>query len=96
MASGSRTLHLVDPATLTLYGPQLQERLGEGGGAAGMLIKVGGGPRTPHVSPGKALKPIKQGPKASDEEAEDGQPPLQPPVVNLPDHRGRDAFGPRS
>lgn len=96
MASGSRTLHLVDPATLTLYGPQLQERLGEGGGAAGMLIKVGGGPRTPHVSPGKALKPIKQGPKASDEEADDGQPPLQPPVVNLPGHRGRDAFGPRS
>lgn len=85
VASGSRTLHLVDPATLTLYGPALQERLGEGGGAAGMLIKVGGSPRTPHVSPGKALKPIKQGPKASDEDDGDELAPLQPPVVLLPD-----------
>ncbi len=85
VASGSRTLHLVDPATLTLYGPALQERLGEGGGAAGMLIKVGGSPRTPHVSPGKALKPIKQGPKASDEDSGDELAPLQPPVVLLPD-----------
>jgi hypothetical protein len=87
IASGSRTLHLVDPATLTLYGPALQERLGEGGNAAGMLIKVGGSPRTPHVSPGKALKPIKQGGKASDEDADDEQGELQPPVVILPDHR---------
>ena len=86
VAGGSRPLHLVDPATLTLYGPALQERLGESGGAAGMLIKVGGNPRTPHVSPGKALKPIKQGPKTSEEQPEDGQSPLQPARVNLPDH----------
>lgn len=85
-AGDGRTLHLVDPATLTLHGPALQERLGEGGsGAAGMLMKVGGSPRTPHVSPGKALKPIKQGPKASEEQLDDGQSPLQPPVVVLPD-----------
>ncbi|MGY8562284.1 hypothetical protein L0938_02525 [Paracidovorax citrulli] len=87
VASGSRTLHLVDPATLSLYGPALQERLGESGGAAGMLIKVGGSPRTPHVSPGKALKPIKQGPKASDEEPDEDTGLLQPPVLTLPDHR---------
>lgn len=87
LAGSSRTLHLVDPATLTLYGPALQERLGEGGNAAGMLIKVGGSPRTPHVSPGKALKPIKQGGKASDEEGDAEQGELQPPVVVLPDHR---------
>ncbi|MFL9583411.1 hypothetical protein [Stenotrophomonas sp. AB1(2024)] len=88
-AGDGRTLHLVDPATLTLHGPALQERLGEGGGAAGMLIKVGGNPRTPHVSPGKALKPIKQGPKASEEQPDDDQPPLQPPVVVLPDPPNR-------
>jgi hypothetical protein len=87
LAGSSRTLHLVDPATLTLYGPALQERLGEGGNAAGMLIKVGGSPRTPHVSPGKALKPIKQGGKTSDEEGDAEQGELQPPVVVLPDHR---------
>lgn len=87
VASGSRTLHLVDPATLSLYGPALQERLGESGGAAGMLIKVGGSPRTPHVSPGKALKPIKQGPKASDEQPEEDTGLLEPPVLTLPDHR---------
>ncbi|WP_315385463.1 hypothetical protein [uncultured Stenotrophomonas sp.] len=86
-ASSSRTLHLVDPATLTLYGPALQEPLVEGGNAAGMLIKVGGSPRTPHVSPGKALKPIKQGGKTSDEEGGDEPGALQPPVVVLPDHR---------
>ena len=78
---------LVDPATLSLYGPALQERLGESGGAAGMLIKVGGSPRTPHVSPGKALKPIKQGPKTSDEQPDDDTGRLQPPVLTLPDHR---------
>jgi len=87
VASGSRTLHLVDPATLSLYGPALQEQLGESGGAAGMLIKVGGAPRTPHVSPGKALKPIKQGPKASDEQPGEDTGLLQPPVLTLPDHR---------
>lgn len=89
-AGDGRSLHLVDPATLTLHGPALQEQLGEGGsGAAGMLMKVGGSPRTPHVSPGKALKPIKQGPKASEEQLDDDRSPLQPPVIVLPDQPGR-------
>lgn len=82
------TLSLFDPATLTPYGPPLQERIGDGSGAAGMLLKVGGAPRAPHVSPGKALKPIKQGPKGSEEQPDDVLPPLQPPNLTLPDHHG--------
>ncbi|MBT2767926.1 hypothetical protein J7J08_09770 [Stenotrophomonas sp. ISL-67] len=87
-ASGDRrrTLSLFDPATLSAYGPPLQERIGDGSGAAGMLLKVGGAPRAPHVSPGKALKPIKQGPKGSEEQPDDTRSPLQPPSLTLPDH----------
>jgi hypothetical protein len=69
-------LHLIDPATLSLYGAPLEERIGSGGGAAGMLFKAGSNVRPPHVSPARAVKPIKQGPKASEEDADDAHIPL--------------------
>ncbi|WP_313345423.1 hypothetical protein [Stenotrophomonas sp.] len=90
---GGRPLYLTDPATLSLYGPPLEERLGSGGGAAGVLFKAGSSAHAPHVSPGKALKPIKQGPKASEEEPDDNPAPLQPPGVFLPGLQGRRPAG---
>ncbi len=65
---GAAAVHLFDPATLTPYGPLLQERL-DSGAAAGVLFKVGEGLRPPRPSPKKVLKPIKQGTKASQEES---------------------------
>ncbi|WP_421567901.1 hypothetical protein [Stenotrophomonas sp. PD6] len=85
----SRALHLIDPATLSLYGAPLEERIGSSGGAAGMLFKAGSNVRAPHVSPGKAVKPIKQGPKASEEDADDAHIPLQPPDLSLATREGR-------
>ncbi|MGH8036154.1 MAG: hypothetical protein ACREPD_00285 [Stenotrophomonas sp.] len=85
----SRALHLIDPATLSLYGAPLEERIGSSGGAAGMLFKAGSNVRAPHVSPGKAVKPIKQGPKASEEEDDDAHIPLQPPDLSLATREGR-------
>jgi hypothetical protein len=85
----SRALHLIDPATLSLYGAPLEERIGSSGGAAGMLFKAGSNVRAPHVSPGKAVKPIKQGPKASEEDTDDAHIPLQPPDLSLATREGR-------
>jgi hypothetical protein len=88
-SSSGRSLHLIDPATLSLYGPPLEERLGGGGGAAGALFKAGSSARPPHVSPGKALKPIKQGPKASEEDSDPGQAAPQRPALVRPGLPGR-------
>jgi hypothetical protein len=85
----SRALHLIDPATLSLYGAPLEERIGGSSGAAGMLFKAGSNVHAPHVSPGKAAKPIKQGPKASEEDADDAHIPLQPPDLSLATREGR-------
>lgn len=72
-----RGYHLLDPATLTPYGPLLQ-RL-DSSNVAGMLLKVGEGLRAPRPPPGKALKPIKQGARTSHEDDE-GPPPVQRPA----------------
>jgi len=67
-AGTPRTLHLLDPATLTPYGPALRPRP-DFGGAAGVLFKVGEGLRFKPSSGKAALKPIKHGSKASEEDS---------------------------
>jgi hypothetical protein len=75
--NGPRVLHLLDPAAMVPYGPALQPRL-DASEAAGVLFKVGEGLRPPKPSPGKVLKPIKQGTRTSQEDSgERGEtPPL--------------------
>lgn len=77
---GRTAAHLFDPATLTPYGPLLQERLDSG--AAGVLFKVSEGLRPPRPSPQKVLKPIKQGTKASQEESGERPGVLAPPDLD--------------
>lgn len=81
-APSQRTFHLLDPATLTPYGPALRPHL-ESSNAAGVLFKVGEGLRV-KPSAGKALKPMKQGSKASQETSGETLGIPLPPTLDLP------------
>ena len=69
--------HLLDPATLTRYGPLLQPGM-DSSNAAGMLMKVGEGIRGSRSSAGKMFKPMKQGTRTSQED------PHEQPGVDHP------------
>lgn len=74
--------HLLDPATLTQYGPLLQPGM-DSSNAAGMLVKVGEGLRGSRGSAGKVFKPMKQGTKASQDDPDEQQGVDHPHSLDL-------------
>ena len=86
LRAAQRGLHLFDPATLTPYGPVLRQG-SDSGSAAGVLFKVGEGLRV-KPSVGKALKPIKQGSKASQEDSGEALGIPSPPRLEMPVRAG--------
>lgn len=77
-----RGYHLVDPATLTRYGPLLQPGM-DSSNAAGMLMKVGEGIRGSRSSAGKMFKPMKQGTKTSQDDPNEQQGIEHPHALDL-------------